>query len=109
MGSEVSSFEDRPQNTEAIDDAGSGRALSHHLARESFNLDCKSRSVCGPVVQPGMLALARPKNVRFARRSGPVDRKVAGSNPARSTKFQFDLRFGDGRLLEVQTSYVQGR
>src|SRR3990172_9559102 len=109
MGSEVSSFEDQPQNTEAIDDAGSGRALYHHLARESFNPDCKSRSVCGPVVQPGMLALARPKNVRFARRSGPVDRKVAGSNPARSTRHQIDRPFEAAKLLEVQTSYVQGR
>src|SRR5713101_7609293 len=54
----------------------------------------------GPVVQPGMLTHMgfRPKNVRFANRFWSRDRKVAGSNPARSTIPEYSW---DDLLLEL--------
>src|SRR6266700_3731346 len=60
---------------------------------QGFNLSKGRPQKRGPVVQPGILVLSSsgPKNVRFANHSRSRHRKVAGSNPARSTNAPISL------------------
>jgi hypothetical protein len=102
----------RPSNNNHLSPTPSRRfrisAYSNRLQdNQGFNLSRGRPQKRGPVVQPGILALSSsgPKNVRFANRSRSRHRKVAGSNPARSTNSQSykkTVRFE--RILWIQES-----